>query len=199
VKNFNKVIYLCFGIVLICSCASTPKVEYGDATAVETLSVDYGSTDLQLIAEDMVGSLLTFKPIVDLIAERRPVLFVDKIVNKTMEHIDTESITDSISTKLLRSGKFRFADMTKVDEVREQLAYQDSGMVDTGTAVSFGKQIGAEFMLYGNLTSIKKKAGRIEDVYYKMTMKLLNLETGILEWADEKEIRKTGKRRILGK
>ena len=30
------------------------KVQYGDATAVETLNTDFGSTDLQIIAEKMV-------------------------------------------------------------------------------------------------------------------------------------------------
>ncbi len=177
--------------------ATTPGVQYGDATAVETLTSDFGSTDLQMIASDMVESLLSFPPIQDL--QGRPVMFVDTVKNKTMEHIDTESITDTISTKILRSGKFRLADMTKVDAIREQLAYQDSGMVDPDTAVRFGKQIGAEFMLYGNFSSIEKSAGRVKDVYYKFTLKLMNVETGIVEWADEKEIRKSETRKTFGR
>lgn len=184
-------------LVFVAGCAS--QVKYGDASAVETTTTGFGSTDLQKMAEKMVDSLLTFPPIVEVTNKSRPVLFVDRIKNKTSEHIDTESITDTISTRLLRSGKFRFVDMTKVEDVYRQLDFQsDSGLVDPKTAVKIGKQIGAQYMLYGNLSSIVKSSDDKKDVYYKFTMKLMHLETGLLEWSDEKEIRKTKERSLFG-
>lgn len=178
-------------------CAS--NIGYGDATARETLTTDFGSTDLQMIAAKMVDDMLVFPPIVQMTASRRPVAFVDTIKNKTVEHIDTESVTDTIQSKLLNSGKFRFVDMTVVERVRQQLDYQsDSGLVDPNTAVAMGRQIGAEFMLYGNLSSIVKKDGSTKDVYYKFTLKMLNLQTGIIEWSNEKEIRKTRSKSLFG-
>lgn len=184
-------------VIGLSGCAS--KVDYGDATARETVTTDFGSTDLQMIAAKMVDDMLVFPPLVQMTSDRRPVAFVDTIKNKTVEHIDTESVTDTIQSKLLNSGKFRFVDMTVVDRVRQQLDYQsDSGLVDPNTAVAMGRQIGAEFMLYGNLSSIVKKAGNTKDVYYKFTLKLLNLQTGIIEWSNEKEIRKTRKKSLFG-
>lgn len=176
-----------------------PKVRYGDATATETVTVDFGSSDLQQIAAKMVDDVLVFPPVVQITAQRRPVVFVDRIKNKTTEHIDTESITDTIQTKLINSGKFRFVDMTVVDRVRSQLEFQrDSGMVDDQQAMVMGRQVGAEYMLYGNLASIVKRDNRTQDVYYKFTLKLLHLESGIIEWAGEKEIRKTRSRGWIG-
>jgi hypothetical protein len=35
-------------------------------------------------------------------------------------------------------------------------------------------------------------------VYYKFTLKLLNIQTGIIEWANEKEIRKTKSKSLFG-
>jgi len=126
-------------------------------------------------------------------------MFVEKIKNKTSEHIDMESITDTISTRLLRSGKFRFVDMTKVQAVKKQIDYQqDSGMVDEAKAIGLGRQIGAEYMLYGNMSSIVKRDSSSKDVYYKFTLKLMHLESGLLEWQDEKEIRKTKSKSLLG-
>ena len=187
-----------FTVSLLVGC-SMGGVKYGDAQEVETTTLDFGSTDLQAIAGKMVDSVLTFPPIVQVTAKRRPVMFVDKIQNKTSEHIDTESITDTISTKILRSGKFRFVDMTKVKAVREQMEYQsESGMVDPNKAMQMGKQIGAEYMLYGNLSSIVKRSSSEKDVYYKFTLKLMHLESGILEWSDEKEIRKSRKKSMFG-
>ncbi|SQH75486.1 conserved protein of unknown function [Shewanella benthica] len=195
-KNFKLIFMLAVAVGLV-GCQS--KVEYGDATEVETVNENFGSADLQSITAKMVDSMLTFPPIMAMTLNDRPIMFVDKIKNKTSEHIDTESVTDSISNKLLRSGKFRFIDMTKVDEVRKQLDYQNNaGMVDPSTAISFGRQIGAQYMLYGNLSSIVKQSGSTKDVYYKMTMRLMDLETGLIEWSDEKEIRKVKSKSFLG-
>ncbi|MDF1822368.1 MAG: penicillin-binding protein activator LpoB [Alcanivoracaceae bacterium] len=190
-------IVLVAAMTVLAGCAA--KVDYGDATARETVNTDFGSTDLQMIAAKMVDDMLVFPPIVQMTSQRRPVVFVDRIKNKTTEHIDTESITDTIQSKLLNSGKFRFVDMTVVDRVKEQLDYQaDSGLVDPTQAVLMGKQIGAEFMLYGNMSSIVKRDSSTKDVYYKFTLKLMNLQTGILEWSGEKEIRKTRNNTFLG-
>ncbi|MHB8056452.1 MAG: penicillin-binding protein activator LpoB [Desulfuromonadaceae bacterium] len=178
-------------------CAST--MQYGDAGSAKPISTEFGSSDLQQIAETMVDSMLIFPPLVELTASRRPVVSVDRVNNKTMQHIDTESITDSIRAKLIRSGKFRFIDRTTDDQTIEELKIQqDSGLVDKKTAVQFGQQLGAEFLLTANFSEIRQKVGSTTDVYYKFTMSLKNLKTGILEWSDEKEIRKVFTRGTFG-
>jgi uncharacterized protein (TIGR02722 family) len=163
------------------------------------VNTDFGSTDLQMIAAKMVDDLLVFPPIVQITAQRRPIAFVDRIKNKTTEHIDLESVTDTIESKLINSGKFRFVDMSVVERVRQQLEYQrDSGMVDDQQAMVMGRQVGAEYMLYGNMSSIVKRDSSTKDVYYKFTLKLMHLETGIIEWSGEKEIRKSKSRGWIG-
>jgi uncharacterized protein (TIGR02722 family) len=187
-------------VISACSlsgCAST--MQYGDAGSAKPISTEFGSSDLQQIAEAMVDSMISFPPMVEMTASRRPVVSVDKVKNKTMQHIDTESVTDSIRTRLIRSGKFRFIDRTTDEQTVEELkTQQDSGLVDKKTAVNFGQQIGAEFLLTSNFSEIRQKLGSTTDVYYKFTMSLKNLKTGILEWSDEKEIRKVFKRGTFG-
>ena len=179
-------------ITLVAGCTNKSVVRYGDAQAVETNDINFGSTDLQKIAGEMTDSLLLSPVIGTLTANSRPIVFVERIKNKTSEHIDTESITDSISTKLLRSGKFRFVDMGRVEAAREQIKFQQTGgMVDTNKAIQFGRQVGAQYMLYGNLASIVKSNKDKSDVYYKFTLRLMDLDSGLVEWADETEIRKT--------
>ena len=189
-------------VITITACiilSACTTVKYGDAQSVETVNTDFSSTDLQLTAEKMVDSLLSFPPVIEMTKNARPVVFVERLKNKTTEHIDTESITDTISTRLLRSGKFRFVDMSKVDEVRRQLNFQTSGgLVDESTAIQMGKQVGAELMLYGNLSSIVKRDSSTKDVYYKFTLKLMSIESGLIEWQDEKEIRKVQGKSLFG-
>ncbi|MDD2850383.1 MAG: penicillin-binding protein activator LpoB [Desulfuromonadaceae bacterium] len=183
--------------LFISGCAST--IQYGDAGSSKPVSKEFGSSDLQQIAEAMVDSMITFPPMVELTSGRRPVVSVDNVKNKSMQHIDTESITDSIRAKLIRSGKFRFIDRTTDAQAVEELKTQnDSGLVDKNKAVAFGQQFGAEFLLTSNFSEIRQKAGNTTDVYYKFTMSLKNLKTGILEWSDEKEIRKVFTRGTFG-
>ncbi|MEZ9895826.1 penicillin-binding protein activator LpoB, partial [Vibrio lentus] len=107
----------------------------GDAQAVETTTVDFGSTDLQKIAGEMVDSMLNSGSVAAITKDQRPIVFVERIKNKTSEHIDTESITDSVSTKMLNSGKFRFVDMDRVESVRKQLNFQNNDeLVDQSSA-----------------------------------------------------------------
>ncbi|WP_158972883.1 penicillin-binding protein activator LpoB [Paraglaciecola sp. L3A3] len=186
-------------ISLLAGCVNKPVVRYGDAEAVETTNINFGSTDLQKISNQMADSLLLSPVVGTLTANKRPIMFVDSIKNKTSEHIDTESVTDSISTKLLQSGKFRFVDMSKVQAVRDQINFQnEGGLVNTRKAVQFGKQVGAEYMLYGSLASIVKNDADKADLYYKFTMRLMDLESGLVEWADETEIRKTRAKETVG-
>ena len=181
----------------IWGCASAPQVSYGNPDQVETVTQDFGSTDLQVIAETMVNSLLA-SPVLS--TGNRPVFYVQHVRNKTDEHIDTKSITDKIKVTLLKSGKVRFSATGEVkDELTQELEFQArSGMVDPNTAKSFGKLVGADFFLYGEITNIRKSAGRVKDVYYKFTLNLVNIQTGLLEWADEKELRKQAKKPLLG-
>ncbi|EGR1130848.1 penicillin-binding protein activator LpoB [Vibrio cholerae] len=194
----KKSIIALLGLAVILGGCSN-KVSYGDAQAVETVNVDFGSTDLQKIAAEMVDSMMMSGSVSAITRDGRPIVFVERIKNKTSEHIDTESITDTISTKMLNSGKFRFVDMDRVEAVRDQLNFQNNDeLVNQSTAIQFGKMVGAQYMLYGNLSSIVKNAGSDKDVYYKMTMRLMDLQTGLIEWADETEIRKQQSKSLLG-
>ncbi|MDF4862023.1 penicillin-binding protein activator LpoB, partial [Vibrio parahaemolyticus] len=167
----KKSIIALLGLAVILGGCSN-KVSYGDAQATETTTIDFGSTDLQKIAAEMVDSMMMSGSVAAITRDARPIVFVERIKNKTSEHIDTESITDTISTKMLNSGKFRFVDMDRVEAVRKQLNFQNTDeLVDQRSAIQFGQMVGAQYMLYGNLSSIVKSAGNDKDVYYKMTMR----------------------------
>lgn len=181
---------------LAIGCASTPDVSYGTPDQVETVTTDFGSTDLQMIAEKMVRSLLA-SPAVQL--GNRPVVLASGVGNKTDEHIDTKAITDKIRTTLVQSGAVRFVADEVREEVMRELRYQtDSGFVDPDTRKRIGKLVGAGYLLMGEITSIRKKAGRETDLYFKITLNLVEIETGLIRWAEEKEIRKGQKRPVFG-
>lgn len=179
-------------------CAGQQRgVRYGDPTRVETLTEEWGSTDIQTVADRMVGSLVRH-PVIS--GGTRPVVQVSTVRNKTTEHINTKTVTDKIRTALIKTGMVRMTAVSDANrEILENLEYQsESGVVSKKTAKSVGKQVGADYLLYGEIDSIVKSAGREKDVYYKFTLNLVDVETGIIEWSDEKEIRKEATRPVFG-
>ncbi len=168
------------------------NVHYGDANAVEKVSNEFGSTDLQTIAESMARSLgqtaAGYSP--------KPLVTVADVKNKTSEYIDTKSITDSIRVQLLKGGTMRFAtDISAMQNQTDELARQNnSGLYKKSTTAKTGQMEGAKYRIEGNITSIVKRNSSVMDVYYKFSLIMTDIESGTIEWADEKEIRKTSKR-----
>ena len=174
--------------LLLGGCAKE-KTRYGDAKSVETVTNQFGSTDLQMIAESMTRSLLNSQVVTD---AKRPVMTVQEVKNKTSEYIDTRSITDSIRTELQKSGRVRFAvDQADMQQQVDELKRQQSELYEKSKAAQVGKMVGAVYRLEGNITSIVKQAKDVTDVYYKFNLQLWNIDNGLMEWGDEKEIRKT--------
>ncbi|MBF0402243.1 MAG: penicillin-binding protein activator LpoB [Magnetococcales bacterium] len=166
------------------------RVQYGDPKAVESVSNSFGSTDLQMIAESMTRSLLQSPAIT---GRHRPLITVDHVKNKSSEYIDTRAITDTILTQLTKSGLVRFVvDMAEMDDQVDELGRQnESGLYKKSSAKKMGRMEGADFRLVGSISSIVKRTPDFHDVYYKFSLRLTDIESGVVEWADEKEIRKT--------
>ena len=199
-------------LALLPLAAACSSVKYDDPDKVETLTIDFGSTDLQTLAGSMADSLSEapqlshYQKSAD---DKRIVVYTAGIENRTSEHIDTSGIMDSIRVGLLKSGKFRLAATQQgQDELAEQVRFQQgSGRVDPEQAKAFGKQLGADMTLVGRLRSIEKSRDRniedagkkTDDVYYQFVMDLVDITTGETVWAEQKELRKTMKTGLFGK
>lgn len=177
----------------LAGCAKEEKTSYGDARGVETITNQFGSTDLQMIAEAMARSMQQAPAIA---SGNLPIVTVQEVRNKTSEYIDTRSITDSIRAELQRGGRVRFAvDAVGMQPQVEELNRQQNGeLYAKQSAVEKGQMVGAQYRMEGNITSIVKQVKDTKDVYYKFNLQLWNIRNGLLEWSDEKEIRKTTKR-----
>jgi penicillin-binding protein activator len=191
--NFNAklTIYLALSASLAGCVTTKPVVKYGDAKAVETVTAEFGSTDLQQIGEAMTRSLLQSRVVAG--AYEPVIITMAPVKNKTRDYIDTVTITDKIRTQLTRSGLVRFgvsiSEMQgQVDELKRQ---NQTGLYAKSTQSRMGNMQGARYRLEGAISDIKKTTKDVQDVFYIFNLNLVNNETGLIEWADEKEIRKT--------
>lgn len=169
------------------------KVKYGDAKAVETVTADFGSSDLQSTAESMTQSLLETRYIAK--AAQPPKVRLRNVNNMTYEHIDTKAITDKIRIKLLKSGQVRFlADKANLGEVADE---RDLTTTST-TKTALSAMSDADYIITGNVRSIKKANDTVQDVYYNISLELVDPQSGEIVWADEKEIRKVASKSSVG-
>ncbi len=183
---------------LLCACGGPrafTRGEYADPSEIDLLSDEWNPSDLQLIAKKMVTSLQESPAFANI--QGKPTIVVGKLRNSTSEHIDMQSLSDKMQTALLNTGKFAFTDRASRQDVIEEYEYQGAGYVRPDTAKLPGQQIGVDYIMTGDLASIKQAVGSDEFIYYKMTTKLTNLKTGLLEWADEKELKKKFRKRSI--
>ena len=120
-----KLLLALVAVLALLGCAKE-QTRYGDARSVETLTNQFGSTDLQMMAESMARSM-NQAPVIA--SANLPIVTVQEVRNKTSEYIDTRAITDSIRSELQKGGRVRFAvDQAGMNPQVEELKRQQSGL-----------------------------------------------------------------------
>lgn len=196
--NKNKFFILLFAAFAITSCGPKAfvKGQYDDTARENLLNDQWSETDMQVVVKSMVESMVQSNAIVKL--KNPPDVMVTQLQNKTSEHIDTQSIMDMIRVELTNSGKVSFIDKEARKDISDEYDYQNSGMVSKDTKKSAGQQIGADYIINGRLDSIVQEVGKNKSVYYKLTLNLTDLKTSRIVWTNQKEIRKTFKKKTIG-
>jgi uncharacterized protein (TIGR02722 family) len=169
------------------------KGKYIDPEEVHLLSDKFVESDLQLIADRLTENLLSSDLMLK--EKRKPAVIISLFTNGTDEHIDVLSLTNKMRTQLHKSQRFVFLNERLRKELAKEYEYQASGYVNPETAKMKGKQIGADWMISGHISSIRQPVGRKEIVYYKTTLEVTDIETSEIIWTEEVEIKKAFKQK----
>lgn len=172
------------------------KGQYDDVNRENLMDDQWSETDMQVAVKTLVDSMVAHPSITN--AKKMPIVMVTNLQNKTSEHIDTQSIMDMVRVDLTNSGKVAFVDKEARQDISNEYDYQNSGMVGDETKKGPGGQTGADFIINGRLDSIVKEVGKDKSVYYKLTLNLTNLKTGVISWTNQKQLRKTFKKKSVG-
>jgi len=183
--------------IILSACTPDFQGEYADPDKAEIVDDKWNETDSRKTAERLINAALS-KSWLDNFKKRnggkRPVVFVGEVQNRTDEHIDSKALTEFIRDELINSGKVRFVDKGNRDELLKELSYQSSGAVSSESAKKLGRQIGADFMMAGSISSIVASQGGLKTVTYQTNLVLTNIETAEIEFSDKYLIKKRFKR-----
>ena len=163
-----------------------------------TLNTRWNDIDAHEAAVEMIESCI-HSPWLDRYLhahdDERPRVIIATVENKTDEHIDVEALTSQIRTELIHSGEVRFLEAKARDEILEEYRYQQSGVVRRDEAKAPGSQLGADYLLLGELSSIASELDDEKLVTYQVDLRLTNLLTSEIEWAESHKIKKFFKRK----
>ncbi|MEI6092403.1 MAG: penicillin-binding protein activator LpoB [bacterium] len=182
-------------LLAVSSCSTNrafTKGEYTDPDRVILLDDRFNDSDMKILADALVKSMenVVLKTQVGV-----PVVQVETVTNSTSEHIDMQSLTDKVRAALIKTGKIGFHDKQQRGTLSEEYDYQNnSGNVSKETAKKRGGQVGSDYILTGNFTSMVQEVGDQKVIFYKLTLNLTDIKTGLIPWSDEKEIKKLYKK-----
>jgi len=197
----SRIALLSIGLSLLlvssgCGPKAFTKGEYDDPTRVELLDDKFNEADMQQMADTVIKAMVACAYVAN--APKPPVVIVERVSNRTEEHIDTVSMTDKIRTALIKSGKVRFVNKEERGTLSDEYDYNAAGNVSGPTAKKKGNQIGADYILSGNLATNVQQVGNDKFIYYKITMNLTNMESSTIDCTEDREIRKKFRKRSIG-
>jgi len=177
-------------IVVLSSCART--VSRIDPNQQLDLSGRWNDSDSRLVAEKMTSELLnssTFQEYAKSMG-KKPAIIVGQIRNRTSEHIDANNYIKKFELAIFNSG---LADLVESDEFRNKLRAeraQQQDFSDPATMAQWGKEVGANLMLFGEMTSETDVYNKDRVVNYVTTLFLTDMETNKRIWYGQQEIKK---------
>lgn len=179
-----------------CGPKAFTKGDYDDPTRVELLDDKFNEADMQQMADTVIKAMVACNYVAN--APKPPVVIVNRVQNRTEEHIDTVSMTSKIRTALIKSGKVRFVNKEERGTLDDEYDYNAAGNVSGHTQKKRGNQIGADYILSGEIATNVQQVGDDKFIYYKLTMNLTNTDTSTIDCVEDRELRKKFRRRSVG-
>ena len=173
------------------SCAKRTVVRINPSEQID-LSGRWNDTDSKLVAQQMVKEFLEAGRYQQYADDKgsRPAIIVGYIKNKTTEHIDPDNFVKKFELEIFNSG---LADLVEDPEFRERLRQERADQQEFSspeTTAQWGKEVGADLMLLGEITSEIDTYNKQRVTNYIITLRLSDLETNKRVWYGQKEIKK---------
>ncbi|MEP1150236.1 MAG: penicillin-binding protein activator LpoB [Balneola sp.] len=184
---------------LVIGCKPSQKVTRINPGTTTDLSGKWNDTDARLVAEEMIADALS-KPWLNQFNrnnQKPPVVIVGRIRNESMEHIETEVFTKELERSFVNSGEISVvASAEERGQIRdERLDQQTNASYETTKKMAM--ELGADFMMIGNINSIVDEAidSKTLAVFYTINLEFINVETNQKVWIGNKKIKKLIERR----
>ena len=87
-------------------------------------------------------------------AADQPAVAIVEFEAKNCDQGIADAVGEILRTEIIDTGKFRVIERAQLERVIEEQSLQVSGLIDSSTAVEFGKLVGAEYVAVGSVTGL---------------------------------------------
>ncbi len=189
------------GLIGILPGCAPKHVSRIDPNSVTDLSGRWNDTDSRLVARALIEQSLG-----DGWAERYasdhggqpPTVIVGSFRNDSYEHIPVATFVNDLERAFVGSGQVRVvASPEERQEVRaERKDQQDHARADTRARMA--QELGANYMLQGQIQSIEDEEGGEKIVYYQVDATLIDVQSNVKVWTGQHRIKKYIERKRFG-
>lgn len=175
--------------VAVVGCAGT-RVSRVDNDQEIALSDRWNDKDSQLVAEEMITDMLSFPWARDFEMKNstRPTVIIQRIANKSHEHVAIDTFVNDIKRSIIRSGR---ADFVASGEERQAIRTERQDQeLNAVKGKEQGQEQAADFALSGSLNSIVDQADGDRVTFYQVDMKLIDMANNREVWNGQKKIKK---------
>ena len=185
-----KIWMLVVSLFVVTACSTSVERVSSDTTI--DLSGAWNVTDSRLVAEEMIQDALARPWITDYSGKtgKRPAVIVGTVRNLSHEHINVKTFVADMERALINSGRVDFvASRDERGEIRDERIDQDLNARE-GTRNAAGQELGADFMLQGQINTIMDVDGKEQVRYYQVDLTLISMADNRKVWLGQKKIKK---------
>jgi uncharacterized protein (TIGR02722 family) len=176
--------------LLACACAT--RVTRTEADADVDLSGYWNDTDSRLVAEEMIRDAASrgWADAFTAARGRKPTVIVGGVRNLSHEHLDTATFVKDLEREWVNSGRVRLVAAPDERGILRDERSDQARYASLETAKSMGRELGADFMLIGQIHSILDSAGGKTLRFYQVELEIVDLETNEKAWIGQKKLKK---------
>ncbi|MES2132020.1 MAG: penicillin-binding protein activator LpoB [Bacteroidota bacterium] len=156
------------------------------------LSGRWNNTDSRLTAEEIIKECQSGAWLASHVEKtgKKPVVIVGFVTNKSHEHIEAETFILDLEKSFINQGQVKLVQGgDKRNAIRGERGDQQDN-ASQSTMKAFGLEMGADYMLQGDINSIVDSYKRKKVIYYQINLQLTNIQTNEVVWIGDKKITK---------
>lgn len=172
------------GLISAAGCAHKPKAVRGS----DTPGLDYAAMgtgldrrDLSQMLRENMEAMKGSRVYQVWSAEGRPPVTVLPIRNETSEHIDSAlgALISEVETNLINNAPVRVISIESQKQLMEEIQRQQhsQGAFDPTQVASWGKQLGARYVVTGKVYTTDERSPNAHRVQYYLFIRVISVET----------------------
>jgi hypothetical protein len=190
IYKISLLVTILLAATLMSGCST--KVNRIAPDEVVDLSGAWNDTDSRLVSEEMIADMLERPWVGNFRVEtgKRPAVIVGTVRNLSHEHINLNTFVADMERSMVNSGRVDFvASSFERGEIRDERKDQDLHAREE-TRKAMGQELGADFMLQGQINTIIDHASKDQVRYYQVDLTLISLADNRKVWLGQKKIKK---------